>query len=73
MPKKKSKNWINPNPAHKGELIGYVHDTYGEHGFTRTGRIKKSVLREMVHKGNSIQPYNHQALFALNVGNLRRR
>ena len=67
------KYWIHPDPAHKGHLIQYVHDHYGEYGFTNKGTIKSMVLREMIHTGNEIKPYNHMAQFALNVRNIRKK
>lgn len=68
MPKIKKK-WAQKavNPRNRGLLRAYVAHRYGHYGFTQRGTIKIPILKELVHEGNAIQPYNHRAQFALNI------
>jgi len=64
--------WAHANPEHRGHLKAFVQSKYGALGFTKSGTIKRSVLKELVHEGNAIKPYNHMAQFALNINKSKR-
>jgi hypothetical protein len=54
MPRKKDNRWIQKAIKKPGALRAYVKRYFGEEGFTKSGRIKASVLRELAKRNDRI-------------------
>jgi len=54
MSRRKDKKWIQKAIKKPGALRMYVKRRFGEEGFTKSGRIKASVLRELAKRNDRI-------------------